>query len=169
MKNLKEMKALYQKLGEEIEKLEERPSTVRPRAENGQRIYYRHEFGGYASTLDSHNKDDNYLYESGNYSLDENEMQDRAEKYKKVRLALQRIKDYVAENFEAFEPDWENEDQNKSWPEYDYEDTRWVWCQTHARKPLGVPFFLTNTEHVDQLIRDCEEDLNTVRDLIAYI
>lgn len=74
------------------------------------------------------------------------------------------IRTYIANNFGEWKPDWSDEDTAKIYPIYDEQDKVWVlvetWCE-HIPQPYP---FLQTYEQGKQFLRDCEPQLNILRD-----
>ncbi len=84
-----------------------------------------------------------------------------AELADKKRLALQRIRKYIYDNDMGFEPDWDNINQKKHSICWNIVDRKLSYVICTWSKSLE-PFWLRTVDEVDQVIRDCEADLNTL-------
>lgn len=74
------------------------------------------------------------------------------------------IRAYIANNFGEWKPDWSNEDQLKWYPYYDYINNKWDTIDdAQSNSPQPYPFLQTKYQCC-QLIRDCEPQLNILRD-----
>lgn len=87
---------------------------------------------------------------------------EEAEKELKLRKAITRVRLYIEENFGVFEPDWKDTKQGKFGIHYnqpsegldfDFQEFYTYHC------PYG---HLQSIENINQLIKDCEDDLLTI-------
>ena len=74
--------------------------------------------------------------------------------------ALNKIKTFIKDNFDTFVPDWEVEDENKYSIYYDYEDEEWDYCSNGNFRELFLLPFLKSDEQAEQVIKDCEKELD---------
>jgi len=85
-----------------------------------------------------------------------------AEKERAKRQAIVRVKDYIAENFGVFEPDWGDDEQDKYtfYFRYNYNklDYKFLYSAKHY-SPIG---YIKSYEDCEELIKDCKEDLEII-------
>lgn len=89
---------------------ERTPEYKRLRVELGGRYNYVDDYGKISVDLDNRRPEDDYRYNTGNYSV----IKDELESYKEYSLALQTIKD----DTKGFKPDWEDKNQTKYYGYY---------------------------------------------------
>lgn len=83
---------------------------------------------------------------------------EQVEKEIKRRKALVRIWKRVEDNGLLFEPDWEDERQEKHDVHYDHESGEVVWCVRYTSETqFELPYFKTS-ESREKAIKECEED-----------
>jgi len=85
-----------------------------------------------------------------------------AEKQRDKNQAIARVKEYIAENFGVFEPDWGDEDEWKY--EFGYSHARDILEEGAINtfkyySPIG---YLKSENNAKQLMKDCKEDLETI-------
>lgn len=102
------------------------------------------------------------VFDAGNLFKNEEAADDEAEK----RRAIMRIKEYIANNFGVWEPDWEDGQEIKHEVAYCHSlivgnDYFYVVRYDSHQYPLSIPY-LEKAEHAEQLIKDCEDDLRIV-------
>lgn len=80
---------------------------------------------------------------------------------KKLR-AIVRVKDYIAEHFGVFEPDWDNKMEAKYHFYYNTGSGKFkyeIYYNLKNYSPIG---HLRTAEHCEQLKKDCKEDLEII-------
>lgn len=163
-----EMKKLLENLTkEELMKGAEKPSPpkppIRPRVRvNGE--YWTKAYGGEPERYTDRRDDcDDYNHATGNYFLTKEACQAYCTETNAKEIALQKIKDYIAENFGEFVPDWREIDQLKYYLDYRYYNTaQWATEYVVSHHPISIPFYFAEKSHAEECIRDCEEELNTL-------
>jgi len=99
-----------------------------------------------------------YAYSQGNVFLSK----EAVEKERDKRTAIMRVREYIANNFGVFEPDWEDQNQRKYTYFYDHDcvafDCDYAWADQEY-SPFG---YLRTYEDAQQLIKDCETDLKII-------
>jgi hypothetical protein len=84
---------------------------------------------------------------------------EEAESHTRYLQALYEIKKYIAENFSAWEPDWDNTSQTKFIVSYDHMYEHLTWNSWFAVHPLSILPPLQSTEQVEQLIAAQKDNL----------
>lgn len=72
--------------------------------------------------------------------------------------AIQRVKDYIEDNFGVYEPDLENNKYMYS-IRFHCEDNQCLWDRHYYTKIYSPYGYLRSEEDANQLIKDCKEDL----------
>ena len=109
MKNLEELKRKYEELGKEIERLENKKSYKRWRAEFNNDYYYIDEEGNINSIFENNDISDVFKYKTRNYFKTEEE----AEKYRKNLKTYYELMDLAEELDNGEKVDWNNTNQAK--------------------------------------------------------
>lgn len=101
---------------------------------------------------------DECLAEIGNVFLTEAECLAEIER----RKALQRVRQWIAENTEPFEPDWNNDDQPKYMVYFSHKEKKLsITVEWIAQYFNGIAWFASK-EDVERLIAACEADLRVL-------
>jgi len=77
--------------------------------------------------------------------------------------AVSYIRTYIANNFGEWKPDWSDSEQRKWHPYYNYISKKWESNWIIAPHTSPHPYLKTE-EMCEQLIKDCEPQLNIPRD-----
>jgi hypothetical protein len=85
-----------------------------------------------------------------------------AEQYRQKLEALAKIKHYIAENFEPWEPDWKDKSEGKYHIYFNHLNDRfdWQWAD-HLQRVTLLPYFKTNDE-AEEIINKFEEELRII-------
>lgn len=86
---------------------------------------------------------------------------EEAQKELDIRLARQRIKDYIKKNRLEFVPEWEDFEQNKFYIYYRNYTPEFIVCSNTSSK-WDTTFCFSSESHTQQVIDNCEEDLKIV-------
>lgn len=78
------------------------------------------------------------------------------------RKALQRVRQWVSANTESFEPDWNNEYQNKWHISYDYITKRLLWFSINTMKYVNTFMCFATASDAERCIAECEADLKVL-------
>ena len=106
------------------------------------------------------NEDDHRYWDSGNVFFAKEETGKELAK----RQAIQRIKDYIVEHDMEFDQDWNDKSQCKYYPCYHVLGQRIIWASCTVFK-YYLPFsYLGSRDHIEQLIKDCQDDLLIIFD-----
>ena len=85
-----------------------------------------------------------------------------AEKQRDKNQAIARVKEYIAENFGVFEPDWGDFNQDKYVVCYDHKDKELlVYNQRTCADDSSIGYLKSRVEG-EQLAEDCKEDLEII-------
>jgi len=74
--------------------------------------------------------------------------------------ALNKIKTYIKDNFEEFVPNWDDNDEGKYSLLYGCKEKKWSTYDNYSYRELTLLPFLKSEEQAEQLIKDCEKELN---------
>lgn len=138
MKNLEELKRKYEELGKEIERLENKKSYKRWRAEFNNDYYYIDEDGNINSIYENNDISDVFKYKTRNYFKTEEE----AEKHRKNLKTYYELMDLAEELNNGEEIDWENLHQIKYSITYDSDDKEIFSISNNVIKNLGQIYCL---------------------------
>ena len=125
--------------------------------EKGEEYYYITEYGDVLSAIWREAQYEKEFLAIGNCFR----TREQAEQEVAKRKAIQSVKIYIAENF-PFEPDWENEPQEKWTVYYRFDRKRFdTECNETAKgySPFG---YLKSDEDCEQLIKDMEAELKII-------
>lgn len=91
-----------------------------------------------------------------------------AEKHRDKLKAIQRVKEYIAENCEEFTPDWNNKQQYKFTIFYYHVDKKFIDDCGYSRAQGYWPFqYLASEEDAQKVIDNCEADLKVIFDITS--
>lgn len=138
MKNLEELKRKYEELGKEIERLENKKSYKRWRAEFNNDYYYIDEDGNINSIYENNDISDVFKYKTRNYFKTEEE----AEKYRKNLKTYYELMDLAEELNVGKKVDWNNYCQIKYSISYDSDDKEIFSTSNNIVKILGQIYCL---------------------------
>lgn len=139
MKNLEELKRKYEELGKEIERLENKKSYKRWRAEFNNDYYYIDEDGNINSIYENNDISDIFKYKTRNYFKTEEE----AEKYRKNLKTYYELMDLAEELNNGEKIDWNDTKQKKYYICYDYCNKEIVLCNYYNVKDIGQIYCLS--------------------------
>lgn len=108
-------------LKKELEKLQEKPYEI-SYPEPGTKIYYIRDYSGdiHSVILNSINEDIKHLYDIGLLFDTEEE----AEQFKREQALIKKIKCWVKEKNDGWEPDWSDRDEKKFYIYYDSQNKK---------------------------------------------
>lgn len=102
---------------------------------------------------------DHETWNSGNGFFTKEE----AERERDKRLAIQRVKDYIRENFDEFVPDHVNNNLIKQVIYYDHSEKKLVACGDVWNRQFNYSFeFPETSEQCKQLLKDMKKDLEII-------
>ena len=128
------------------------------RAKRGGKYFFQTSEGGILPAIDERTSLDESRWKLGNYSKYELVIDDNIEKQE----AIMRVKRYCWDEFGPFEPNWDDEKEEKWFPVWDHMNQKFGGTVTYSYVyPLDVDYLCSN-QHVDQLIKDCEDDLKII-------
>ena len=163
MPEMKAMRTLFNTFCERVEaiiedsknkELEKEEKEKRWKPKNDEMFYYAMADRGSSRMCLRENYGYQFI-EIGNYYRTEGDLEKQTNKLK----AIERVKDYIDENFGLFLPDWKDSDVEKITILYDplndcLEIDALYCCKTFS--PIG---YLKSEEDYARLVKDCEEDL----------
>jgi hypothetical protein len=120
----------------------------RPRAELSKAYHYVNNYGGISADWEKGSLEDNYRYDSGNYSVTGSGL----EKYKDKLIAQQTIED----DAKGFMPDWKNEGQEKYYGYYVHRFDSLHFDSSNCYQQQGTIYFKT--------VEDIEESFDKHRE-----
>jgi len=120
--------------------------------------------GGVRRSTETGDDIDNSRYATGNYFKTGEE----AKAYKEYLLALQKLKDAIAEVNGDWKPDWESDENAKKGYEIYWNFISEIWKISSAVYSPALQVFphIKSKELAEQIIKDYEKELNIVRDYL---
>ena len=85
-----------------------------------------------------------------------------AEKQRDKNQAIARVKEYIAENFGVFEPDGGDDEQVKYTFYFNYNSNELDYVSPYCVKHYSPIGYIKSAEDLEQLMKDCKEDLETI-------
>jgi len=150
-------------LAEKIEKESKEKEGGRLRAKNGRKYWLIDIVGKLGWNYDVRDVTDNFHYNTGNYYRTEEGALKAADHEAKWLTSLMKIKDYIAENFGVFEPDWEKADQAKLQLYFRHAHGHGLQYDLQHIVQEQSPFgYLRSAEHAKQLIAALPKELEFV-------
>lgn len=140
MKNLEELKRKYEELGKEIERLENKKSYKRWRAEFNNDYYYIDEDGNINSIYENNDISDVFKYKTRNYFKTEEE----AEKYRKNLKTYYELMDLAEELNNGEKIDWNNASQQKYSILYNTEINKLISLDNLVLREIGQIYCLNS-------------------------
>lgn len=135
------------------------------RSKNGGVYYFINSCGVIDEYYENgHGFDDNN-WETGNYHKTEKEAGEIGLQKLEKEKAIQRVKDYVMENFGVFKPDWTSEHQEKYRICYSASKRRFKYASDNIIKEYSPFGYLESSKNSIKLIKDCEKDLKIIFDV----
>lgn len=90
--------------------------------------------------------------------------QDDCDKQIAKNEALNKIKTYIKDNFGEWTPDWNTEEEKKFFIYYSYDSKQWRFDVRMTSNALYLLPVLKSQSQAEQLINDCEKELNILID-----
>ena len=154
----KNMKITKDQILENLDQVKKYISEIdnKPKIEKGTLYCFIDEVNKKQLSLWENDNIDNKRLKNHNVYLTEAECDKQIAKNK----ALNKIKTYIKDNFEEFVPDWEDEMEYKYNLYYDYVVKEWyIYDNRYCRKLHLLPY-LKSIEQAEQVIKDCEKELD---------
>lgn len=128
------------------------------RAEFGKN-YYISDSGDVGVSTEQRDVADNNRWETGNYYETEEEAERIGLAKQEEDKAIQRVKDYILENFGEWTPDWRDSNQLKFSFYFDHYKGRVGYYGNFEHQNYSPFGYLETGKQAEQVIKDCKEDL----------
>lgn len=149
----KDIETLIKNLNEELKELKNEEEKKQHKPTEDSLGFFLQSAGGFFCCMSVSTARE--YYKNNNWFSTEEEVKKERDK----RQAIVRVKEYIEENFGVFEPDWEDEDEEKYVFIYNYDNNILNCALNRIYKYYSPIGYLESKEDCDLLIKNCKEDL----------
>lgn len=130
------------------------------KAEAGDEYFHLWSDGGVGGCTDNGGEYDNFRHLIGNYF----KTKEQVESYKQFLQAVGEIKQYIAENFGEFRPDWGEANQRKYYLYCNHESLKWESNFGWTNSVINIIPLVESDTTAQAIIYNCHKQLSIIRE-----